>query len=69
VIRNRVRAGIIFFLTLGPKNLSLYEIYSAPTLVFSKFRGVVPWKESGTPPGPQKYVVLSVFFSPHPLII
>ena len=41
---NRVRAGRIFFLTLFPKNLSLYEIYSAPTLVFSKFRVVVPLK-------------------------
>ena len=41
---NRVRAGRIFFLTLCPKNLSLYEIHSAPTLVFSKFRVVVPLK-------------------------
>ena len=42
--RNRVRAGRIFFLTLCPKKISVYKSYSAPTLVFSKFRGVVPWK-------------------------
>jgi hypothetical protein len=33
-----------FFLTLCPKILSLYDIYSAPTLPFSKFRGFAPWK-------------------------
>ena len=45
-LETRVRPGPgrILFLTLCRKKISLWEIYSAPTLVFSKFRGVVPWK-------------------------